>query len=127
VPFIPEKVQVIKKTDHEHDPTKYRRFERVDIAVDAGVEVLDSSGEKIGMLRQLGRGGFMMESEESYSKDGNTHEFILYEPQEDIRATVNARVLYADNRTVGLEFVDLDPDNAVELGIIIGKYYEAGK
>lgn len=116
-----------KKAEHEHDPTKYRRFERVDIAFDAGVEVLDSHGRKVGMLRQLGRGGFMMEPEKSYSKDGETHTFVLYEPQEDIRATVNARVLYSDSRCVGLEFVDLDADNAVELGIIIGKYYEAGK
>ena len=116
-----------KNAEHEHDPTKYRRFERVDIGSEAGVEVLDSDGEKVGMLRQLGRGGFMMEPEKSYSKDGETHKFVLYEPQEDIRATVNARVLYSDNRHVGLEFVDLDADNAVELGIIIGKYYEAGK
>jgi hypothetical protein len=28
---------------------------------------------------------------------------------------------------VGFQFVDLDPDSAVELGIIIGKYYEAEK
>lgn len=116
-----------KNAEHEHDPTKWRKFERVDISFDAGVEVLDSKGKKIGMLRQLGRGGFMMEPEKSYSKDGKTHKFVLYEPQEDIRATVNARVLYSDTRCVGLEFVDLDPDNAVELGIIIGKYYEAGK
>ena len=116
-----------KNVEHEHDPAKYRRFERVDIALDAGVEVLDSNGNKVGMLRQLGRGGFMMEPEKNYSKDGETHEFVLYEPQEDIRATVNARVLYTDSRYVGLEFVDLDPDSAVELGIIIGKYYEAGK
>jgi hypothetical protein len=28
---------------------------------------------------------------------------------------------------VGVEFVELDPENAVEIGIIIGKYYEAAQ
>jgi len=39
----------------------------------------------------------------------------------------NARSLYADTNLVGFQFIDLDPDNAVELGILIGKFYEAGK
>ena len=115
------------KNVEEQDPSKWRKFERVDIASDAGVEVLDPKGKKVGVLRQLGRGGFMMEPDKSYSKDGKTYKFVLYEPQEDIRATVSARVLYTDSRSVGLEFVDLDADNAVELGIIIGKYYDPGK
>ena len=117
-------------TKHKHeepDPAKWRKFERVDIAYNSGVQVLDSRGKKVGVLRQLGRGGFMMEPEKSYSKDGKTYKFVLYEPQEDIRATVSARILYADPRQVGVEFIDLDPDNAVEVGIIIGKYYEVGK
>ena len=35
------------------------------------------------------------------------------------------RVLYSDGGYVGFEFVDLDPEAAVELGIIIGKFYGA--
>ena len=109
----------------EEDPGKMRKFERVDITVDTGIDVLDAKGKKVGVLLQLGRGGFMMEPEKSYSKDGKTHKFIIYEPHEEIRATVSARVAYSDPTRVGFEFVDLDADNAVELGIIIGKYYEA--
>ena len=51
-------------TKHKHeepDPTKWRKFERVDIAYNSGVQVLDARGKKVGVLRQLGRGGFMME------------------------------------------------------------------
>jgi PilZ domain-containing protein len=116
---------VTKQQIDERDPSQWRKFERVDIAFSAGVQVLDSKGKKVGVLRQLGRGGFMMEPEKTYTKDGKTHRFTIYEPQEDIRVQVSARVLYSDPRYVGVEFVELDPENAVEIGIIIGKYYEA--
>lgn len=115
------------KTTQEEDPTKWRKFERVDIPFNAGVIVLDTKAKKVGVLRQLGRGGFMMEPDKSYSRDGKTHRLTIHEPQEDIRATVNVRVLYSDQRYVGFEFVELDPDNAVEVGIIIGKYYESAQ
>lgn len=104
---------------------KQRKFERIDIARKFQVTVWDSQGRKVGVLRQLGRGGFMMEPETDYSQDSAPRKFIIHEPQEDIRAEVHARVLYGDPRLVGFEFVELDADNAVEVGIIIGKYYEA--
>src|SRR5437588_10666206 len=116
-----------RSSEEDYAASERRKFERIDIAFSSQVLVLDSRHKKVGVLRQLGRGGFMMEPEKSYSKDGKTYKFVLYEPQEDIRATVSARILYADPRQVGVEFIDLDPDNAVEVGIIIGKYYEVGK
>lgn len=114
-------------TNEDQDPSKWRKFERVDIAYGSGIHVLDTKGKKVGVLRQLGRGGFMMEPENDYAKDGKTYKLVIHEPNEDIRATVNVRVLYSDPRYVGFEFVDLDPDNAVEVGIIIGKYYESAQ
>jgi hypothetical protein len=114
-----------RHADDDHNPSERRKFERIDIAYSSQVLVLDSKSKKVGVLRQLGRGGFMMEPDKSYSKDAKTHRFIIHEPQEDIRVQVSARVRYADPRFVGFEFVDLDPDAAVEVGIIIGKYYEA--
>jgi hypothetical protein len=119
---------VTKNINEEQDPAKWRKFERVDIAYGSGINVLDLRGSKVGVLRQLGRGGFMMEPDkDDYPKDGKTYKLIIHEPNEDIRATVNVRVLYSDPRYVGFEFVDLDPDNAVEVGIIIGKYYESAQ
>ena len=112
--------------EKEYSPAERRKFERVDVTYHAQVQVLDSKGKKLGLLRQLGRGGFMMEPDKSFTKDGKVHKLTLHEPHEEIRAQVSARVLYADARVVGFEFVDLDPDAAVEVGIIIGKYYEAG-
>ncbi|HYL93731.1 MAG TPA: PilZ domain-containing protein [Alphaproteobacteria bacterium] len=102
-----------------------RKFERIDLAFSAQIMILDSKGKEVGVLRQLGRGGFRMEPQKAFAADNKHHKFIIQEPQEDIRVQVTARVRYADSRFVGFEFIDLDADAAVELGIIIGKYYEA--
>jgi hypothetical protein len=40
---------------------------------------------------------------------------------------VKARVRFVDSSLVGFEFVDLNAAAAVEIGIIIGKYYEHSK
>lgn len=104
-----------------------RRFERIDITPEAQIVVLDSKGHKAGLLRQLARGGFAMQPEKSYAKDNKVYEFTIHEPAEDIRVNVSARVRYADPNLVGFEFVDLTPDSAVEVGVIIGKYYEHNK
>jgi len=114
-----------RNTEEDYASSERRKFERIDLAFSSQVLVLDSKNKKVGVLRQLGRGGFMMEPEKTYTKDAKIYKFIIHEPQEDIRVQINARVRYADPRFVGFEFVDLDADAAVEVGIIIGKYYEA--
>jgi hypothetical protein len=111
----------------ERAPSERRRFERVDIAQSSQVLVLDEDGKRIGIVRQIGRGGFMMESEKPYGKDGTTHKLTIHEPSEQMDIKINARVVYAKPSLVGFEFVDLDVDAAVEVGIVIGKYYEHGK
>lgn len=104
-----------------------RRFERIEIRAEAQIVVLDKKGRKAGILRQLARGGFAMEPDKSYVRDGKVHEFTIHEPAEDIRVDVSARVRFAEAGLVGFEFVDLTPDSAVEVGVIIGKYYEHSK
>ena len=114
-----------KHAAREHSPSERRRFERVDIARNSQVVVLEGKNKKVGVLRQIGRGGFGMEPDKPFSKDDKTHKLTIHEPDEEISVEVKARVLYSDSAYVGFEFVDLDPDAAVELGIIIGKFYEA--
>ena len=114
-----------KSSDEDYAAAERRKFERIDVPYSSQILVLDAKSKKIGVLRQLGRGGFMMEPERPYAKDGKIHKLVIHEPLEDIRVQVNARVRYADPRFAGFEFVDLDADSAVEVGIIIGKYYEA--
>lgn len=114
-----------KSSEEDYAAGERRKFERIDIPFSSQVLVLDAKSKKVGVLRQLGRGGFMMEPEKAYAKDGKSHKLIIHEPLEDIRIQITARVRYADPRFAGFEFVDLDADSAVEVGIIIGKYYEA--
>ncbi|HWX56266.1 MAG TPA: PilZ domain-containing protein [Verrucomicrobiae bacterium] len=108
-------------------PGERRRFERIDIPPTKQVLVLDSKGKKAGLLRQLGRGGFLMEPKKIYPRDSKVHHFIIHEQEEDIRIRISARVRYTDPRSAGFEFVNLDAESAVDVGIIIGKYYEAGQ
>jgi hypothetical protein len=114
-----------RQTHQEYPAAERRKFERVDIAQKSQVLVLEPQGGKVGVVRQIGRGGFMMEPEKSYARDDKVHQFTIHEQEEEIHIDVSARVLYADQKLVGFQFIDLDPDAAVEVGIIIGKYYGA--
>lgn len=109
------------------NPEERRRFERVDITHQAQVLVLDAKGRKSGVLRQLARGGFMMEPEKHYGEDSKIYTFTIHEPTEDISVRVNARLRFSDQQYAGFEFMDLDPQSAVSIGLIIGKYYEHTK
>jgi hypothetical protein len=104
-----------------------RRFERIDIGPEAQVMVYDVKGRKAGVLRQLARGGFMMTPEKDYGKDNKIYNFTIHEPKEDIRVTVNARARSAGEDYAGFEFIDLGPEAAVNIGLIIGAYYEQKK
>jgi hypothetical protein len=118
---------MIKQMPSIPNAEEKRRFERIDIRPEAQIVVLDKKGRKAGILRQLARGGFAMEPDKSYVRDSTVHEFTIHEPAEDIRVDVSARVRFAEANLVGFEFVDLTPDSAVEIGVIIGKYYEHSK
>lgn len=105
--------------------TERRRFERVDVRHAAKVKVTDPKGQLLGILRQIGRGGIAFEPEKPFKKDKRL-KVVISDDSEKIRFQVNAVVRYAGPRQVGLEFRDLDAEAAVDVGILIGKYYEDG-
>ena len=113
-----------KQTTEGKRVEEKRRFERVNIQHNAQVLVFDAKGRKAGVLRQLARGGFMMEPEKDYSEDNKIYNFTIHEPKEDIRVNVNARARSAGDDYAGFEFVDLGPEAAVNIGHIIGSYYD---
>jgi len=100
-----------------------RRFERVDVTFTAQVQVLDDKSKSAGVLRQIGRGGFMLEPEKEF-KEGKKYKFFIVDRAENIKLTVKAVCRYGDIRRAGFEFEGLDIDSAVEIGILIGKYYQ---
>jgi hypothetical protein len=118
---------MIKQMSGRENVEEKRRFERIDIASHGMVEVLGDKDRKVGMLRQLARGGFSMETDKAYHKDSKVHSLAIVDSAEDIRADVKARVRFTEPNMVGFEFVDLNAAAAVEIGILIGKYYEHAK
>jgi len=101
-----------------------RRYERVAVSYTSQVHVTDDKGKRVGVLRQLSRGGFMIEPEtEKEFKEGKKYKLMLVDRSENIRLTVKVVVRYADIRRAGFEFDGLDISSALEIGIMIGKYY----
>lgn len=88
---------------------------------------MDPQGHTVGTLRQVGRGGFMMEPDSTFTNDGKAHKLTIYDQHEDIRVKFDAKILYVEPGMAGFQFTHLDANNAVELGILIGKFYEANR
>lgn len=99
-----------------------RRWERVDISYEAGVRVSDPKGNLLGTLRQIARGGMMLEPEKPF-KPRKKYKLLVSDEDEKVRFQVNALCHYDNGRFAGFEFVDLDPDSAVDVGVLMGKYY----
>lgn len=118
---------MIKQMPQDQAREEKRRFERITIGPAVEIPVLDTRDKQAGVLRQLARGGFAMETDRTFTKDTRIYDFTIHEPTEDIRFQVSARVRFCEPNLVGFEFVDLTPEAAVELGILIGKYYEHNK
>jgi hypothetical protein len=99
-----------------------RKHERVGVPQNA-VIAQDKKGRLLGMVRQLGRGGMLIEGDPSALKKGKNYTVTIVDDTEAIKRKVDLVVRYTDDRHIGCEFEDLDVDAAVELGILIGKYY----
>jgi hypothetical protein len=100
-----------------------RRFERVQIG-ESKVYVADEAGNRIGRLRDIGRGGMFVETRKSFP-DQSHLVLHLVDESEGINRRLRAIARYATNNGLGFEFLELEPDAAVEIGVIIGKYYSA--
>ena len=89
----------------------------------AAAYVAGENGRKLGPLSILGRGGFQVDTKKKF-KMGEVHKFFIVDKAEGIKREVTA---IARNMpvpgSVGFEFQDLDADAAVEIGVVIGKYY----
>ncbi len=101
-----------------------RRFERVSLPDSAKVYVADTQQRRLGPVVMIGRGGLLFKSEEPFHA-GSRVDFLLVDDSEGIKRPLNALVRYNREEGIGIEFDVLDPDAAVEVGVIIGKYYSA--
>jgi hypothetical protein len=106
------------------NPQDRRKFERVTIPASARLYVTDTGGRKLGVVRMIGRGGFLLESKNEF-RPGDRHHMLLVDEREGVRRHVHAVVRYSSAEGIGFEFERLEPDAAVDVGIIIGRYYHA--
>ncbi len=102
-----------------------RRFERVNLPDTARVYVSDETSQRLGEVMVLGRGGMLVKTSGPLNP-GARRAVYLVDETEGIRRELQTIVRYNSPEGVGLEFENLDPDAAVEVGVIIGKYYAAG-
>ena len=101
-----------------------RWHERVSIAPGSQVYVTDAKGTRLGKLRMIARGGLLMASSQKFAK-GKELSLHIVDEAGGIRCPVRAQVRYSGEEGVGFQFVDLEAGAAVEIGILIGKYYAA--
>lgn len=102
-----------------------RKFERIPIPASAGIHLQTASGKELGPVTMLGRGGLMVDTQESFEL-GKKVELKIVDEAEGIHRKVTAVPRYRQGSGVGFEFHHLDADAAVEIGVIIGKYYAHG-
>ncbi|MBI2681941.1 MAG: PilZ domain-containing protein [Acidobacteriales bacterium] len=101
-----------------------RKFERLSMPGISGVKARRQGGDEC-QITMLGRGGFQISTGETYEM-GQTENFAILDESEGIHRDVRATVRnIASGGLVGFEFDDLGVDAAVEIGVIIGKYYKA--
>ena len=103
-----------------------RRFERVTLPASARVYVEEPKGKAVGPVSVLGRGGMLVKAATRFTP-ATSHTLYLVDNSEGIRREIRSTALYQSDEGVAFEFDQLDPDAAVEVGVIIGKYYAAGK
>ena len=99
-----------------------RKFERINIPASARIHVQTGAGKALGPVTVLGRGGLMVETPESFEL-GKKMELRIVDEAEGIHRKVTAIPRYRQGTGVGFEFYHLDADAAVEIGVMIGKYY----
>jgi|SRR5579872_2824005 len=101
-----------------------RRYERVKIGKSADVFATDDKGRRLGAISVLGQGGLMINTSAPFQV-GDRHKIVVVDEVEDISRELSLVVRSVEDGKVGFSFETLDRDAAVEIGIIIGKYYES--
>jgi hypothetical protein len=107
------------------NPEEKRKYERVTLPADAAAYVEDPTGKRLGNLRVIGQGGLFCECDPSFYRAGQRILLRIVDPGEGIQRNLSCEVRYTEADGVGFAFDDLGPDSAVEIGVIIGKYYAA--
>ena len=107
------------------DLKERRYFDRIVIPATANLFLEDDQGNRFGRICMLGRGGFLLQTGRRFPA-AETLTFTIVGERDDVRRQVHAIQRYTDpDGDVGFEFQGLEPDAAVEIGVLIDKYFNA--
>lgn len=109
------------------DNKERRYFDRIVIPATANLGLEDDQGNRFGRIRMLGRGGFLLETNRRFPA-GETLAFTIVGERDGVRRQVHAVQRYTNPEgDVGFEFQALEPDAAVEIGVLIDKYFNLSR
>ena len=107
------------------DLKERRYFDRILIPATANLFLEDDQGNRFGRICMLGRGGFLLETSRRFPA-AETLAFTIVGEGDGVRRQVHAVQRYTNpDGNVGFEFQALEPDAAVEIGVLIDKYFNA--
>lgn len=101
-----------------------RRYERVKLPESAKAYVLAADGNRLGLVRILGVGGMFVETTRRFA-EFTPQKIILVDEAANIRRKLTVVTRHSTTDGVGFEFMPLDAEVAVEIGVIIGRYLHA--
>lgn len=102
------------------------RYEHVKLPATAKVYALDSEGQRIGLVRDIGVGGLVIETARQFAS-GSPHHVFLVDENERIRRELIVVARSANADGVAFQLRALDLESAVEIGVIIGRYSVAAR
>src|SRR5574341_758188 len=101
-----------------------RKYERVQLPESAGIYATDDRGKRMGAVRELGLGGMLVDTKLE-CHEGDMLSLVLVDESEGIRRHVKTVSCYQTTGGVGFHFHTLEPQAAIEVGVIIGKHHSA--
>lgn len=104
-----------------------RKFDRLLLPESARIFMEDDAGKRMGRVKILGRGGMLLQAERRNFVPGTVYPMCLVDSSQGIHRQVRCSALYRSPAGVAFEFKNLDPDAAVDVGILIGRYFSQGK
>lgn len=101
-----------------------RRYERVRLPESAQTYVVGIDGKRLGMVRVLGAGGLLVETERRFA-EFTPHRITLIDEGAGVQRKLTVVARHTSPEGTGFEFLAPDISVAVEIGIIIGRYLHA--
>lgn len=102
-------------------PSDRRQYERVNLTYPAQVFV-NENRQQVGIVRQLGQGGILVETDKKFEKDLQ-YELEMLDSSEKIHVTLQVICRSSQLPYSSFEFNGLNVASAEGIGILLGKYY----